>query len=127
MGALQALRTNPPRRADLPWLLGIARHKLVDHWRRRERAERNLRLVTDEADEPVWQDTLDTGRAADALEGLSAQYRLVLTLRYLDDLPVRGVAELLGRSEHSTESLLARARRAFRAVYEAGEGEPSGC
>ena len=27
------------------WLIGTARHKLVDHWRRREREERSLRLL----------------------------------------------------------------------------------
>jgi RNA polymerase sigma-70 factor (ECF subfamily) len=37
-----------------------------------------------------------------------------LTLRYLDDLPVPQVAELLGRSMHATEALLVRARTAFR-------------
>jgi RNA polymerase sigma-70 factor (ECF subfamily) len=41
----------------------------------------------------------------------------VLSLRYLDDLTVPEVADALGRSVHATESLLARARRAFRMSY----------
>ena len=45
----------------------------------------------------------------------------MLTLRYLDDLPVATVAELLGRSLHATEALLVRARAAFRRAYEGEE------
>lgn len=52
---------------------------------------------------------------------LADRHRLVLSLRYVDDLRVREVAQLLGRSEHATEALLVRARAAFRRVYEKGE------
>lgn len=60
-------------------------------------------------------------RAGAALAQLGPQHRLVLTLRYLDDLPVE-VAELLDRGLHATEGLLVRARAAFRRAYEAQEG-----
>jgi len=30
-----------------PWLAGVARQKLVDHWRRQAREERGLRALTD--------------------------------------------------------------------------------
>src|SRR3954452_22104464 len=29
----------------VPWLIGVARHKLIDHWRRRSREERLLAAV----------------------------------------------------------------------------------
>jgi RNA polymerase sigma-70 factor (ECF subfamily) len=38
----------------VPWLIGTARHKLVDHWRRREREERCLRLLDGAATEDPW-------------------------------------------------------------------------
>ena len=41
-----------------------------------------------------------------------------LTLRYLDDLTVPECADALGKSVHATESLLVRARAAFRTTYE---------
>ena len=44
----------------------------------------------------------------------------LLTLRYLDGLPVPEVADLLGRTVHTTEALLVRARNAFRAEYAEG-------
>jgi RNA polymerase sigma-70 factor (ECF subfamily) len=105
------------------WLIGTARHKLVDHWRRREREERSLRLLdggTTDAEDP-WDAELDALRAQGVLDGLSAAHRAALTLRYLDDLPVPQVAALLGRTVHATEALLVRARTAFRHAYESTE------
>lgn len=123
LGALDCLRRHPPRSADVSWLLGIARHKLVDYWRRRERDDRNLRIVAENIADDIrdWQQLLDAGTATEVLNGMPPQYRLVLTLRYLDDLPVVQIAELIQHSTHGTESLLARARRAFRDAYAAGE------
>jgi RNA polymerase sigma-70 factor (ECF subfamily) len=103
----------------VPWLIGTARHKLVDHWRRLERDERGLRLADGGQDaEDPWDDELDTLRAMQVLAGLSPAHRAALTLRYLDDLPVPRVAALLGRTLHATEALLVRARAAFRRQYE---------
>lgn len=45
---------------------------------------------------------------------MNSSYRAALTFRYLDDLPVRRVAALIGRPEQATEALLVRARAAFR-------------
>src|SRR3954454_20040365 len=104
------------------WLIGTARHKLVDHWRRREREERSLRLLEGSAgDEDPWDTELDALRAQQVLDQLSAGHRAALTLRYLDDLPVPQVAALLGRTLHATEALLVRARTAFRRAYESTE------
>ena len=88
----------------VPWLIGTARHKLVDHWRRLEREERGLRLLDggEQHTEDPWDDELDTLRAQQVLEQLSPVHRAALTLRYLDDLPVPQVAALLGRTLHAT-------------------------
>jgi RNA polymerase sigma-70 factor (ECF subfamily) len=109
------------------WLIGTARHKLVDHWRRLEREERGLRLLDGggrDTEDP-WDDELDSLRAQQVLEQLSPGHRAALTLRYLDDLPVPRVAALLGRTVHATEALLVRARTAFRRQYESTE-QPGG-
>jgi RNA polymerase sigma-70 factor (ECF subfamily) len=105
----------------VPWLIGTARHKLVDHWRRREREERGLRSIDGDAVDDPWDAELDALRAAEVLDRLSPGHRAALTLRYLDDLPVPQVAALLGRTLHATEALLVRARAAFRRIYESTE------
>jgi RNA polymerase sigma-70 factor (ECF subfamily) len=122
LAAVNAVRKSAPPPMSRAWVLGVARHKLVDHWRRRAREERQLELLADTAqdrDEP-WDARLDALLVRRCLDRLTAQHRVALTLRYLDDLPVAEVASLLGRSLHATEALLVRARAAFRRAY-AGE------
>jgi RNA polymerase sigma-70 factor (ECF subfamily) len=124
LAAADAVRRDDPPPVTVAWLVGVARHKLVDHWRRQSREERRLAAVAtagDGGDDP-WDDVrLDALRARDALEQVAPHHRAALTLRYVDDLPVAEVAEHLGRTVHATEALLVRARNAFRRVYEAGE------
>ena len=119
LAAVGAVRARPDAPVCVGWLVGIARHKLVDHWRRREREERGLRLlaeVTPESDDP-WDAELDAMTAHEVLRGLAPQHRAALVLRYLDGLPVAEVALHLGRTLHATEALLVRARAAFRRAY----------
>ena len=108
---------------SIPWLIGVARHKLADHWRRVEREQRGLRRLDSEparVDDP-WEAVIDRIRAREVLDRLGAHHRVVLTLRYLDGLPVPEVARQLDRTLHATEALLVRARAAFRRGYEGAE------
>ena len=113
-------------RITVAWLVGVARHKLADHWRRSVREERSHAAAAAGGsaggraalDDP-WDEWLDTEAAYAALRCLPAPQRAALTLRYLDGLPVAEVAAHLGRSVHATETLLARSRAALRAVYRA--------
>ena len=121
MAAVVAVRRGQVREVTVAWLIGVARHKLVDHWRRVSREQRSLAGVEhgrEDADDP-WEDVLDTQAAHSALVRLSAPQRLALTLRYLDGLSVPEVAGHLGRTVHATETLLVRARAALRRIYEA--------
>jgi RNA polymerase sigma-70 factor (ECF subfamily) len=55
-----------------------------------------------------------------ALRQLPDIERTALVLRYLDDLSVRDVAKLLGRSVDATDALIRRAKERFRGVYPEG-------
>jgi RNA polymerase sigma-70 factor (ECF subfamily) len=111
--------------ASIPWMIGVARHKLVDHWRRRARDERLVARIVDQpiATDDPWDVRLDSLRVADVLARMGGHHRAALTLRYVDGLPVPEVAGVLGRTVHATEALLVRARAAFRKLYESGEGD----
>jgi RNA polymerase sigma-70 factor (ECF subfamily) len=104
------------------WVIGIARNKLVDHYRRTERDTRRLTALR-------ARDLGDAGRAGsspptmpddidDALALLPALQRAVLVLHYMDRLSVREVAHSIGKSESATASLLARGRDTFRQAYQ---------
>lgn len=119
LAAVHAVRRDDAPAVSTPWLVGVARHKLVDHWRRTAREERGLRAVADNEAGVLdpWDERLDTLRAQHTLQQLAPQYRAALTLRYVDDLPVAEVAGVMDRTLHATEALLVRARGAFREAY----------
>jgi RNA polymerase sigma-70 factor, ECF subfamily len=122
LAAVDALRRDAVPNLTVAWLVGVARHKLVDHWRRAGREERKLAAVADpdEGEEIDWEARLDASRAHEVLEALGPHHRSALVLRYLDGLSVPEVAEILDRTVHATEALLVRARLAFRKAYENG-------
>ena len=65
------------------WLVGVARHKLADHWRRAAREQRGLAAVAvlaEEAADP-WDEHLDVQVAHAALARLPGPQRAALTLR----------------------------------------------
>ena len=104
------------------WVIGIARHKLVDHFRRAERDTRRLAALSARdlghaghagSSPPTAPDDID-----DALALFPALQRAVLVLHYMDQLSVREVAHSIGKSEAATASLLARGRDTFRQAYQ---------
>jgi RNA polymerase sigma-70 factor (ECF subfamily) len=123
MAAVDAVQHDRVPNLTVAWLVGVARHKLVDHWRRQAREETKLALASDADTIDEWDEQLDAIRARDVLASLGPHHRIALTLRYLDGLAVPDVAELLDRTLHATEALLVRARVAFRRAYgEEGSG-----
>jgi RNA polymerase sigma-70 factor (ECF subfamily) len=96
------------------WLIGIARHKLADHRRAVERADRR----------PLAHESRELGSSSAAvdtreqvlvtLERLPDEERQALEWKYLDELTVADIAARLGRTEKAVEALLYRARRSFR-------------
>ncbi len=123
LAAVDAIGRGTLRAPTTAWLIGVARHKLVDHWRRQSREDRRLAAVADltpEHEDP-WDARLQVAHAHAVLDGLGPHHRSALTLRYLDGLTVAEVAAALDRTMHATEALLVRARRTFRAAYEAAD------
>jgi len=119
LAAVAAVKAPGPPAVSIAWLVGVARHKLVDHWRRRGRHDRLVDRAATEVTGPEdpWEHELDRLRSDAVLAGLGGHHRAVLTLRYVDGLPVGEVAEVLDRSVHATEALLSRAKAAFRRAY----------
>jgi len=118
LAAVDAVRRGTVPALTVAWLIGVARHKLVDHWRRQGRQRDTVQPMEELVDD--WDIRLDRLIAQAILAELGPHHRSALTLRYLDGLPVREVAAYLGRTEGATEVLLVRAKAAFRAHYETG-------
>jgi RNA polymerase sigma-70 factor, ECF subfamily len=114
LAAVNAVRAGTTE-LSIPWLIGTARHKLVDHWRREGRQREALDELYQHTVEPVdGDDPVDALHVHSVLSQLPPHHRAALTLRYLDGLPVEQVAAHLERSVHATESLLIRAKASYR-------------
>jgi len=108
------------------WLITVARSRLTDHMRAQQRRERKLSMAWSAAEPQVREGVVvdagtltDLGAATErALGGLAEVERCVLVMHYLDGSSVGDIATAIGRSDRATESLLARARRKFRAAFE---------
>lgn len=118
LAAVRELRRGRRVESPVAWVVGIARHKLVDHYRRQERAKR---LFSAGPAEPADLGAAGAEAARDRLVAALAQIpsaqRAALVLRYLDGLTVPEVARALGRSVEAVESLLVRGRVSFRRAY----------
>ena len=116
-------------RVTLPWLLTVARSRLIDHYRAEQRRDRNHRAAWSALPRRAAASAEESSEAARlapateaALASLSGAQRAALVLHHLDALSVAEVAEILARSVPATESLLARARRSFRAALKESAG-----
>ncbi len=117
------------------WLCQITRRELADHVAKSIRQETYMRRLVELEDDPQTRATLESIPAPGdaepeavcqredlaalvhtALDYLPSQYARVLELKYLDDLSVEAIAERLGVTAIAVQSLLARARGAFRDI-----------
>jgi RNA polymerase sigma-70 factor (ECF subfamily) len=104
------------------WVIGIARHKVEDHYRARLRAPEPIGDADSDPELPVsfpeFDHSLDLEQLRKKtwgiLRGLPEQYRLALIWRYWEDASAREMAAKTGKTEKAIERLLARARVEFR-------------
>jgi len=106
------------------WVLAIARHKLVDLWRRRGRRE-DLHDDLAELDESAWAVMDRDGGArrdlARLLEALPEAQRLAIVLTKLEGLSVAEASQRLGASESAIKVQVHRGlKRMARWVKESG-------
>lgn len=102
---------------DLPraWVRRVVVQRSMKVRRKQDNERRaHLRAVPGVA-EPTTSGAVDSAVLA-ALRSLPARQRAVVALHYLEDLPVREVAELLGITEGSVKTHLSRARSSLAAA-----------
>jgi RNA polymerase sigma-70 factor (ECF subfamily) len=120
LAAVAELKKGRRVEAPIRWIYGIARHKLLDHYRRRERLEHAPALIpdVDQDETSLDENALDAhDRAVAALAAVAASQRAVLVLCYLDGFSVQEIASALGKSTAAVHSLLERGRASFKSAY----------
>jgi RNA polymerase sigma-70 factor (ECF subfamily) len=123
------------------WVCQICRHEVVDHLRREGRHANKVVLIDDSAgvraaveaiagpeiEEPAQQYSQAEVRqlVRTVLDRLPPRYGDALEMKYVEGLSVDEIAVELGIGTTATQSLLARARVAFRDAVEAVFGAAS--
>jgi RNA polymerase sigma-70 factor, ECF subfamily len=122
---IDRLQTDAPKIAG--WLRVVVRCKAADYQRKVFRARDKLGMVVDASANGHAVGSPSAPLEAEetrvevlrVLDELPDRQRLVLEWKYLDALRVREIAERLGDSEKAIETVLYRARREFRRLFEA--------
>lgn len=107
------------------WVFRIARNHIIDLYRRRRRRPQ-LELRDDiaaDAEDPeeAAERALDSQRLRQALQGLGADQRQVIVLKFMQGLDNAAVARVMSRSEAAVKSLQHRALAALRRILSQGE------
>ena len=110
---------DPDRASWLTWLRGIAGNLARNHFRKEKRRPVATLMKTDvPASDAVSSERRDQAeRIAEALAALPKHYETVLRAKYLDQESVADIAAAQGESVKAVESLLTRARQAFREAF----------
>lgn len=107
------------------WLYSIARHEIVDFYRRKKIKTilfsrfPVLENLASQALSPerVLEEKEIKGEVIKTLKNLSEGYSRILRLKYIDGLSYQEIAERLEKTVKAVESKLARARQAFAIAW----------
>jgi len=121
-----ALRALPKYRHRVPfraWLYRIATNEVRMRWRRLKRRpalEAQLERIhfSDAAEPPdVVREKLQSyARLHECLARLPEKYQAVIALRYLEELPIAEVAQVMDKREGTVKSLIHRGLKRLRAL-----------
>jgi RNA polymerase sigma-70 factor (ECF subfamily) len=136
--ALESLHSYRGEAALLTWLCTLCRREMSARWRDNEAYSQSAPLAEDD---PEIRSALEVLLATDqhdpliattreqmqmsiltALDYLPPPYADILEWKYVRDMSVDDIAARLGRTAKATESLLTRARAAFRETFSLLQG-----
>jgi RNA polymerase sigma-70 factor (ECF subfamily) len=131
--ALSAMHSYRGEAALFSWLCTFCRHEISKQLKARKRAQGDVPLREDDpAVRAALESLLSTGSTDPdrlvyrteiarlvkvTLDSLPSLYANVLESMYVHELPVRDIARRIDRSPKATESILTRARAAFRDAF----------
>lgn len=132
IAALRSLRSYREKQSLKAWLYTIALNRSRSHLRKRKVIERlraslaaNFRIETQKQTTP--EETILRGEQDSevwrALKQLDERHRLVVILRYFQELPITEIAEILSISEGTVHSRLHSAREKLRSILNHLYGE----
>jgi RNA polymerase sigma-70 factor (ECF subfamily) len=104
------------------WILRVAQNAALDHLKRRRQVPFAQMQLSDCGRDQLGWDRRRCLKAA--LAGLTDEQREVLVLHHVGDLPLRQIADRMGKSEGAVTQLHHRARAALRVSLAELESAP---
>ncbi|MBD3250615.1 MAG: sigma-70 family RNA polymerase sigma factor [Candidatus Pacebacteria bacterium] len=103
----------------LSWMTSILRHEIADYYRKKyaKRAIRTVPLAEHLLSEPLDDSSQVADKVKQALGKMLERRKKLLLLKYVDGLPVKEIAQHVGRTFKAVEADLYRARESFRKLY----------
>lgn len=100
------------------WLYTIGRRTVYNHYRSKRQSEPlDFELVDSNATPDTLTEASDTKHAIwNLAKELKQEYQEVLALKYADDLSVKEIAQVMGKSVVNIKTLLFRARQQLRKI-----------
>jgi RNA polymerase sigma factor, sigma-70 family len=112
------------------WLCSIAKHKLIDYYRKT--ADCSIVQYDNEQDSDSLVDIendilkLESKEAVvRVLDRMSPVYRHCLILKYMDDCTMKEIGDILGRTPKAVDGMLQRAKAEFKKEYIKTVGDES--
>jgi RNA polymerase sigma-70 factor (ECF subfamily) len=131
LAALKSSKGFKGRSSAYTWLCSIAYHKVADHYRRQSRERKRMVSgidvdTVDDEENPGRQpqpdsliESAETRQVVnEALSRLPWDYRQVLILKYVEEMSVQEISQVMDRSPKSIEGLLTRSRKALQTQLE---------
>ena len=92
------IRVGRADQLDVRWLIAVARNRYIDQWRRTRKLESKLGLVWNATREYDSEESVTREQVLTQLRELDDDHRLVLIMRYVDELPVDEIATAISRT-----------------------------
>ena len=122
--AWKGLKTFVPRK-DVKfstWLFSIARNSVIDYYR----VTKQTLSLDDLPEIPEMIESIDLypeqTKLQDALKHLKPEYRIILELRYIQDIPISKIAQKLKKKEGNIRTLTNRALKKLKEIVESDSG-----
>ncbi len=109
----------------------VARNLIADFHRQKNKSPISLeeiadKIVTDKNDDPAEQTirSLDMETVKNALVCLNGDYQEIIIWRYLEEMEIKEIAEILNKSEGAVRVVLFRALNSLKNVLDSAENKP---
>lgn len=109
-------------KSSLSYFFTVARNTVIDHWRAKKEVllddSENVFEVSDKTDNPLkFIEKGETSQAIHrAIGQLADNQREIIILKFINEMPNKEIAELLGKTEDAVRQLQCRAIKTLRQI-----------